>query len=34
MEVLKETIGGVQVGTLVLGMAIVLGVVWLIFGTH
>jgi hypothetical protein len=29
MEILKETIGGVQVGTLVIGMAIVLGIVWL-----
>jgi hypothetical protein len=29
MEVLKETIGGVQVGTLVIGMAIILGIVWL-----
>jgi len=29
MEILKETIGGVQVGTLVVGMAIILGIVWL-----
>jgi len=29
MEILKETIGGVQVGTLVIGMAIILGIVWL-----
>ena len=29
MEILKETIGGVPVGTLVVGMAIILGIVWL-----
>jgi hypothetical protein len=29
MGILNETIGGVPVGTLVLGMAIVLGIVWL-----
>jgi hypothetical protein len=29
MEILKETIGGVQVGTLVVGMAIILSIVWL-----
>jgi hypothetical protein len=29
MEILKETIGGVQVGTLVIGVAIILGIVGL-----
>jgi hypothetical protein len=29
MEILNETIGGVPVGTLIIGVAIVLAIVWL-----